>query len=176
MKKGMRLVLGISLSIVMSFTSFAAGQWQQDNSGWWYQNEDGSYPASILKQINGTWYYFDNTGYMKTGWIQFSDGWYEFREDGSSTNPTSETTGYLVGSPAQGWIHYNSTPSSLADGINAGNVIYYNNLYWASPDYISNLEQLAERDMITAPTRGNTAVNAEDVDWNEYLKNRYGIQ
>lgn len=48
------------------------GRWQQAADGvrWWWQNADGSYPASAWKEINGQWYYFDSQGYMATGWIE----------------------------------------------------------------------------------------------------------
>ncbi len=47
-----------------------AGQWKQDEKGWWYQNDDGSYPFSTWKWIDGNQdgiaesYYFDENGYM----------------------------------------------------------------------------------------------------------------
>ena len=44
--------------------------WKQDNTGWWYQNADGSYPANSWKEINGAWYYFEGNGYMASNkWI-----------------------------------------------------------------------------------------------------------
>lgn len=38
--------------------------WQQDRTGWWYQNADGSYPKSTWQLINGKYYYFNERGYM----------------------------------------------------------------------------------------------------------------
>ena len=52
-------------SAALSMTSFA-GEWKQDASGWWYQNDDGSYPTNTWKEINGKQYYFDNNGYILT--------------------------------------------------------------------------------------------------------------
>lgn len=47
------------------------GSWQKAADGirWWWQNGDGSYPASAWKEINGQWYYFTQDGYMATGWV-----------------------------------------------------------------------------------------------------------
>lgn len=47
------------------------GSWQQAADGvrWWWQNRDGSYPASEWKEINGQWYYFNADGYMAKGWV-----------------------------------------------------------------------------------------------------------
>ena len=41
--------------------------WIQDKFGWWFQEDDGSFPASAWKEINGVWYYFKDTGYMAIG-------------------------------------------------------------------------------------------------------------
>lgn len=41
-----------------------ADQWKRDEIGWWYQHDDGSYPAGRWLQINGLWYYFGHNGYL----------------------------------------------------------------------------------------------------------------
>ena len=38
--------------------------WNQDSTGWWYVMNDGTYPTSCWKTIDGTQYYFDKNGYM----------------------------------------------------------------------------------------------------------------
>ncbi len=54
------------------------GIWILDDTGWWYQRKDGSYPVSCWQQLtyNGTseWYHFDEKGYMQTGWFTDTDG------------------------------------------------------------------------------------------------------
>lgn len=47
----------------LSFASFA-GEWKQDNSGWKYQEDSGSYISKSWKEINNKWYYFNEGGYM----------------------------------------------------------------------------------------------------------------
>lgn len=42
--------------------------WAQDGNGWWYRNQDGSYPVGCWQEIGGKWYLFDINGYMLTGW------------------------------------------------------------------------------------------------------------
>ena len=51
------------IAAAASFTAFA-GQWKRDNRGWWYQNENGSYPKAKWKKIDNVWYYFHADGYM----------------------------------------------------------------------------------------------------------------
>ena len=69
--------------------SLSGGQWIQDEKGWWYKRPDGSYPKKSwgYEAYNGKsyWYYFLDSGYMATGWVDVngskyylfpnSDGW-----------------------------------------------------------------------------------------------------
>ncbi len=50
--------------------------WNKDAIGWWYLNEDGTYPASNWKYIHDKWYFFDSKGYMQTGWILWNHQYY----------------------------------------------------------------------------------------------------
>lgn len=59
------------------------GQWIQSGSRWWYQYADGSYPASERIQIDGTWYGFDHSGWMETGWALHENTWYYFSAGGA---------------------------------------------------------------------------------------------
>ena len=58
--------------------------WVQDKDKWYYLNEDGS---------------------MKTGWIQSSSSgkWYYLNSDGSMAHDTTTSDGYNVGSDGA-WI------------------------------------------------------------------------
>ena len=47
--------------------------WQRDETGWWYLDTDGKYPADGWQKIGGRWYLFDRTGYMLKG-LQVKDG------------------------------------------------------------------------------------------------------
>ncbi len=52
--------------------SVSAGAWVQDEVGWWYKYNDGTYPANRWFQdpADANWYYFNEQGYMATGWIE----------------------------------------------------------------------------------------------------------
>ncbi len=64
----MTMVLSAAMVLSMSVCSFA-GVWQQDATGYWWQRDDGSYPAGGWEWIddNGNGmaecYYFDPNGY-----------------------------------------------------------------------------------------------------------------
>ena len=45
------VLLTMLFSLLGSFTSLA-GQWQQDETGWWYQNNNGSYPSNGWQLID----------------------------------------------------------------------------------------------------------------------------
>lgn len=55
-------LIASALTLTMAMTSFA-GQWQENTQGWWYQNDDGSYPTNSWQWIDGRNYYFDSQGY-----------------------------------------------------------------------------------------------------------------
>lgn len=45
--------------------------------------DDGTYPKEQWRLFNQTWYYFDKTGYMATGWRYIDENRYFLNEDGS---------------------------------------------------------------------------------------------
>ena len=98
--KTIQKALAIGMSVLMLASTFtpvsvqAAGGWKQNKTGWWWEEDNGSYPTNSWKNIGGTWYYFDGNGYMVTGWLKLSSGWY-----------------YLTGSGAMatGWVQVGNT-------------------------------------------------------------------
>lgn len=62
MKKIKAIVMVVALSATMSIPALA-GEWKQDNAGYWYQNDDGGYPVKQWKEIDGKQYYFGDDGY-----------------------------------------------------------------------------------------------------------------
>ena len=63
MRKAKILIGAAALSCLLALPAYAA-EWKQDSVGWWWQNDDGSYPTSTWKEINGKQYYFGSDGYM----------------------------------------------------------------------------------------------------------------
>lgn len=63
MKKPKIIIMSLILSVSFCLNAFA-GEWKQDSDGWKYQEDNGSYPTSAWKEINGNWYYFDEGGHM----------------------------------------------------------------------------------------------------------------
>ena len=46
-----------------------------------------------MKKISGKWYYFNENGIMKTGWVSYNDKWYYFKTDGSRHTGVLKTGG-----------------------------------------------------------------------------------
>lgn len=63
MKRMKLFVATLAISTAMTTTALA-GVWKQDQTGWWYQNDDGSYVKSGWHTIDGKSYYFGDDGYM----------------------------------------------------------------------------------------------------------------
>lgn len=59
-----------------------AACWKQDHTGWWYQEDNGSYPKNQWKFLNGRWFWFDSNGYMATGWRKINNSWFYFDSNG----------------------------------------------------------------------------------------------
>ncbi len=63
-------------------------EWKQNETGYWYKNEDGSYPKSEWKEIAEKWYHFDENGYMQTGWQYINNKWYYLTDSGAMAKDT----------------------------------------------------------------------------------------
>ena len=66
------------------------GTWLKDDTGWWFQRHEGTYPANIWQECTteagSGWYHFDSAGYMQHGWLSDTDGniyWLHDIEDGN---------------------------------------------------------------------------------------------
>ena len=88
--------------------------WSKKDGHWFYQLEDGSHIVNEWKQINGTWYHFDNSGVMQTGWIKENGTWYYLNKSGAMQTGWVKDKGtwyYLNDSGAMqtGWVKENGT-------------------------------------------------------------------
>ena len=97
MKKSVTTILTTAaLSVAMATTAFAGvklggarGDWRQDERGWWWQNEDGTWPAATLEWLDGNedgiveCYFFDENGYMMANTT--TPHGYTVNEDGAWT-------------------------------------------------------------------------------------------
>lgn len=87
--------------------------WQNNDKGYWYVRSDGSYPKEQFEKIDGTWYYFDGSGYMLADkWKKRPDGtWYYFDKSGEMAtdwNKIADKWYYFSrdGAMVKGWVKY----------------------------------------------------------------------
>ena len=104
LKKIVALLMTAAIALGTATTSFAAS-WQSDSIGWWWQNDDGTWPANSWQWLDGNGdgvaecYYFDGNGYMLAN-TTTPDG-YQVNSDGAwvqngavqtqTTTPTNNT-------------------------------------------------------------------------------------
>ena len=70
-----------------------AGTWQYQaaeqpgpgtkESGWQYQEDDGTFAPEGWITDQGRWYYIGADGFMKTGWIELQGIWYYLEDSGA---------------------------------------------------------------------------------------------
>lgn len=73
MKKRWLITGTLSAGLVLAGAPAAlAGEWKQDARGWWWQNDDGTYPVNAWQWLDGNQdqtaecYYFNEFGYLLT--------------------------------------------------------------------------------------------------------------
>ena len=107
------------------------GKWMQDAKGWWIQYSDGSYPRNEWKLLpwNNTtaWYFFDEAGYMKTGWLNHNGKWY-FLSTVSDGSLGAMMTGWLQDTIDGNWYYLDSVSGEMKTGWQevSGKLYYLN--------------------------------------------------
>lgn len=93
--------------------------WQKNDAGYWYVRSDGSYPKEQFEKIDGTWYYFDENGYMLSDkWKKRPDNtWYYFDKSGEMATDWNKINGK--------WYYFNRDGAMVT-----GWVKYYDNWYY----------------------------------------------
>lgn len=85
-KVGLTLSLVSAISVCSVFTALA--DWKHNETGWWYEEENGGYIKTDWKLINGKWYYFGEDGYLYTNKVT-PDG-YKVDNNGEITEKLEE--------------------------------------------------------------------------------------
>ena len=75
--------------------------WQKDSHGWWYRNNDGTFPTNKWQMIYGVWYYFNGSGYCVTGWNRIGGYWYYFDNNGAMQKGWTKVSGK--------WYHFDDS-------------------------------------------------------------------
>lgn len=109
--KKTKILLSVAIMALSLSSTVFAGEWKQESDGrWWYQNDDGGYPANQWQEIGGKQYYFGADGYMLAN-TTTPDG-YQVGADGA----------WIESSQAQ--IHRIVNVEGLSEQQNGYNVTY----------------------------------------------------
>lgn len=152
-KKTATIMVASALAGLFSISAFA-GAWQSDANGWWWQNDDGTYPVSSWQWLDGNndgiseCYYFNENGYMLAdtttpdGYIVNSDG--AWIVNGAIQTQQAQQT-QQPQNEAEAIPDVSGT--YIGDGITCSIVNEGNSNYWVElsglekgylPDYIGN--------------------------------------
>lgn len=95
-------ILAGTLAFSMVPATVQAAGWKQNKNGYWWQENDYSYPKNQWKTIYGKQYHFNSGGYMDTGWTKVDGRWYYLgaRNDGAKKTYWQKVYGkyYWLGS------------------------------------------------------------------------------
>lgn len=95
-------ILAGTLAFSMIPATVQAAGWKQNKNGYWWQENDYSYPRNQWKTIYGKQYHFNSGGYMDTGWTKVDGRWYYLgaRNDGAKKTYWQKVYGkyYWLGS------------------------------------------------------------------------------
>lgn len=137
--------MSCSLALAAAIPTWA-GSWVKDAKGWWYQNDDGSWPAGTWQWIDGNGdgtaecYRFDKTGYMFAN--QTTPDGYQVNADGawtengvvqtkqvSGTAAATDPMDYSQMSAAQAKAYYNVMKQLIGNQSDPNNYSTNENLY-----------------------------------------------
>lgn len=62
--KVFRTMIAAAAAVTLLTITASASEWKQDNNGWWYEHDDGSYTTNSWETIDGKEYCFNPDGYM----------------------------------------------------------------------------------------------------------------
>lgn len=96
-----------------------SGEWLKDDKGWWFKRVDESYPKNAWSYLSSgnslAWYFFNETGYMKTGW-HFSDGKWYFLGTVSDGTLGAMKTGWYLDPTSHYWYYLNPKDGAMLSG------------------------------------------------------------
>ena len=113
------------------------GQWMHDSNGWWYVDASGSYPSNEWRAIDGSYYYFNGSGYMCTNWLNYGGAWYWLGGSGAMATGWQSIDGswYFFddsGAMASGWrvvdgsyYHFDGSGVMQTGWLSTGGAWYY---------------------------------------------------
>ena len=121
--QGIEIIIGNRTNYINQYinrdelSDIVEGSWEKNDKGWWYRYEGGTWSSNGFYYIDYNkrydWYYFDENGYMMTGWILWNGYWYYLNPDSDGTMGAM-TTGWKDINGA--WYYFDPTTGAMKTG------------------------------------------------------------
>ncbi|MCD8222347.1 MAG: YDG domain-containing protein, partial [Clostridiales bacterium] len=100
-----------------NLSSSDSGRWIMEEKGWWYSEDNGSYPKGEWRQLGWlgelNWYYFDAEGWMVTGWFDWNGKRYYLHPASDGTQDHMYTGWKLIDGA---WYYFDESGALLING------------------------------------------------------------
>ena len=103
----------LGFELVLNFSK--SGMWMRQENGWCFF-KDGL-PVTGWQKIDGTWYYFDSSGYMQTGWKKIGSKWFYFASNGAMQTGWQQIS--------KKWYYFNGSGVMQTGWLNKSSKWYY---------------------------------------------------
>ena len=127
------------------------GIWTVDSHGWRYTSNDGKEAVDEGLLINGNEYFFDNNGYMETGWTEHNDSRYYLSYAGHVTTGwiTDEEKRFHLaddGTMATGWTRIDNKNYFFGEdgALTSGWVLLDGTYYYINEDGMAHIGWLED--------------------------------
>lgn len=109
--KSIAAALTIASFIAIAPSKASAEEWKNVNGSWYYFDNNSKAQTGWIN-YNGYWYYCSSNGTMVTGWQQIGGNWYYFYSDGKMAKDTT-IDGYYLNSGGAWTTSTNSSNNDL---------------------------------------------------------------
>lgn len=116
--EGTKYVFDSEGKCVKSYLPVQEG-WQEDENGWWYQNDEGNRAESGWLYVGDNTYYLDEDGYRLSGWQLIADSYYYF---GKADDGAMKTGWQKLG---KRWFYMDKQGVMQTGWKKLGNTYYY---------------------------------------------------
>lgn len=103
------------------------GKWLKNSKGWWYRYDTSGWACGIFASENGKIYYFNDAGYMVTGWqtLNYSGNDYMILEGGDIYFASNGAMQFRWSKIGGKWYYFNKSGVMKTGWLKSGSNWYY---------------------------------------------------